>query len=171
MKEVLISFIVALFIGAALNGLPKESPKQSASGGGQAAPQTAGGDPPMNALAPDTGDEVTNPQEEAGVPELSQDKFTSEVLESKQPVLVDFYADWCGPCKQMAPVVAKIAKQYSGRAKFVKVNIDRNPELVSKYNIQSIPTFIIFKGGASADTFAGSMPRADLTAALEKHLN
>jgi thioredoxin 1 len=167
MKEVLISFIVALFIGAAINGLPKATPRSapSTSTGTEATLDTVATADPAEAEV--TGD----PQAEAAIVETSQDKFGSEVLDSKDPVLVDFYADWCGPCKQMSPVVAKIAKQYEGRAKVFKVNIDRNPDLVSKYSIQSIPTFIIFKHGRAAETFAGSMPRADLTAALDKQLN
>lgn len=103
--------------------------------------------------------------------ETNQDKFGTEVLQASKPVLVDFYADWCGPCKQMAPTIEKLANQYDGRIQVFKVNIDNNPRLVAKYNIQSIPTFIIFKNGASAETFAGSMPRAELATAIDKHLN
>lgn len=169
MKEVLISFIVALFIGAALNGLPKETPRSTST-----EPATSSTPNGTTTIAADDGSEpeVSDPQQsESAIAETSQEKFATDVLDSKEPVLVDFYADWCGPCKQMAPVMAKIASQYEGRAKVMKVNIDRNPDLVSKYSIQSIPTFIIFKRGTAAETFAGSMPRADLSAALDKQLN
>lgn len=136
--------------------------------------------PPTSTTTPETPEEV-----EEGVPfsgtsgsadrqlviETNQDKFSTEVLQASKPVLVDFYADWCGPCKQMAPTIEKLANQYDGRIQVFKVNIDNNPRLVAKYNIQSIPTFIIFKNGASAETFAGSMPRAELATAIDKHLN
>lgn len=165
MKEVLIAFVAALIIGAAMNGLsmfsqPEKQPQTSSTGASE------------KPLLSDEDDGVpVQGLDETLVKEIGQDEFNATVLEASKPVFVDFYADWCGPCKQMAPVVAKLASQYDGRIQVFKVNIDKNPKLVAKYNIMSIPTFMIFKNGASAETFAGSMPRSELAAALDKQLN
>ncbi len=105
----------------------------------------------------------------AAVP-VSDSSFQHEVLESDIPVLVDFWAPWCGPCRMVAPVVDEIAEQYQGRIKVVKLNTDDNPEVASTYGIQSIPTLMIFKGGAKVDKVVGAVPRATLASTLEKHL-
>lgn len=88
--------------------------------------------------------------------------FDKEVLQSEVPVLVDFYADWCGPCKMMAPVVEELAKAYEGKVKIGKCNIDDEMEIAQKYNVMSIPTFIIFKGGEAVDTKVGAMSKDEL---------
>lgn len=95
---------------------------------------------------------------------LTEDNFQQEVLESDQPVLVDFYADWCGPCKMMAPVVERLADKYQGRVKVGKVNVDENPGLARTYRVMSIPNFVMFKGGKVADTAIGGMPQEALDA-------
>lgn len=95
---------------------------------------------------------------------FTEDNFKQEVLESDQPVLVDFYADWCGPCKMMAPVVARLAGKYEGRVKVGKVNVDENPALARAYRVMSIPNFVMFKGGKVADTAIGGMPEEALDA-------
>jgi len=101
---------------------------------------------------------------------VTDSTFQNEVLESDIPVLVDFWAPWCGPCRMVAPVVDEIAEQYQGRVKVVKVNTDDNPEVASTYGIQSIPTLMIFKGGTKVDKVVGAVPRTTLATTLEKHL-
>jgi len=96
--------------------------------------------------------------------------FQQEVLNSDIPVLVDFWAPWCGPCRMVAPVVDEIADLYAGRIKVVKVNTDDNPEVASTYGIQSIPTLMVFKGGAKVDWVVGAVPKATLASTLDKHL-
>ena len=88
--------------------------------------------------------------------------FQAHVLDESLPVLVDFYADWCGPCQALAPHIDAIAKDNEGKIKVLKMNIDENPMTPSKYNIRSIPTIIIFKNGQAASTKMGSMPKTAL---------
>ncbi|MBE9098526.1 thioredoxin [Vacuolonema iberomarrocanum] len=96
--------------------------------------------------------------------------FKDEVLESDVPVLVDFWAPWCGPCRMVAPVVEEIADQYMGQIKVVKVNTDENPSVANQYGIRSIPTLMIFKGGQRVDMVVGAVPKTTLASTLEKHL-
>ena len=86
---------------------------------------------------------------------ITDGNFEEEVKKSSIPVLVDFYADWCGPCKMMAPIVAELAKSFEGKCKIGKCNTDENPRLVNEFRIMSIPTFIVFKEGQAAETFMG----------------
>ena len=96
--------------------------------------------------------------------------FKQEVLESESPVLVDFWAPWCGPCRMVAPVVEEISDQYDGKLKVVKVNTDENPNVASQYGIRSIPTLMIFKGGQRVDMVVGAVPKTTLANTVEKHL-
>ncbi len=96
--------------------------------------------------------------------------FEAEVLGADIPVLVDFYADWCGPCKMMAPIVEKLAEEYDGRVKVGKCNTDENMPVAQKYRISSIPTFIVFKGGKPAATFMGAMSADELMDKLDEAL-
>lgn len=94
--------------------------------------------------------------------------FEAEVLQSKLPVLVDFYADWCGPCKMMGPVVEELAKEYEGRFKIGKLNVDDNNDIAVRYRVMHIPTFLIFKDGELKDTIQGAVSKKELISKLEK---
>lgn len=102
--------------------------------------------------------------------QFTLENFQSEVLDSTEPVLVDFYADWCGPCKMMMPTVEKIAKEYEGRVKVGKVNSDEQPELTEAFRVVSIPSFFIIKDGKVVDQMVGTMPRHDLKKRLDAQL-
>lgn len=99
--------------------------------------------------------------------ELTDDNFDSEVLKSSSPVLVDFWAPWCGPCRQIAPLIDQLAENYAGKVKVGKINIDDNPQTTNQYGIQSIPTLMVFRDGNVAERFVGMPPQAKLEQALE----
>ncbi len=101
---------------------------------------------------------------------LNNESFKTEVLEAAVPVLVDFWAPWCSPCRMIAPVVDEIAGEYEGKAKVGKVNVDDNRQVAVEYGVMSIPTLIVFKGGAAVDRVVGFKSKADLKALLDKHL-
>ncbi|MEA5417848.1 thioredoxin [Spirulina sp. CCNP1310] len=101
---------------------------------------------------------------------VTDSTFKESVLDSKVPVLVDFWAPWCGPCRMVAPVVDEIAQQYEGQIKVVKLNTDENPNIASQYGIRSIPTLMIFKGGERVDMVVGAVPKTTLANTLEKYL-
>ncbi len=95
---------------------------------------------------------------------LTKDSFKKEVLESEIPVLVDFWATWCGPCRMLAPIIEEIAKEYEGKIKVGKVNVDEENELAASYQIASIPTLILFKNGKAVKTSLGYKPKAEIEA-------
>lgn len=97
--------------------------------------------------------------------------FEAEVLEASTPVLVDFWAEWCMPCRMIAPVIQELAEAYGGKVKFAKLDVDANPITVAKYAIRSIPTLLIFKGGELADQVVGAVPRSVLKRRLEAVLS
>ncbi len=99
--------------------------------------------------------------------QLTADNFDQEVLSSSIPVFVDFYADWCGPCKMMAPVVEALAEKYEGRLKVCKCNIDDEEGLANRYKIMSIPSMLLFAGGDVKDTTIGAVPQAELESKIE----
>jgi thioredoxin 1 len=102
----------------------------------------------------------------ANIQQVSDDAFDSEVLKSDLPVLIDFWAPWCGPCNAIAPVVEELAKEYDGRLKVVKMNVDDNPQTPSRYNVRGIPNLILFKGGQVKDQIVGAVPKAQLVKAI-----
>lgn len=101
---------------------------------------------------------------------FTEENFEREVLKSEIPVMVDFYADWCGPCRMMGPVVASMAEKFAGRVKIGKLNVDEESGLAGKYGVASIPTFIFFKDGQEAATCMGAMSADDLEARIEQVL-
>jgi thioredoxin 1 len=99
---------------------------------------------------------------------LQDATFDSEVLKSDIPVLVDFWAVWCGPCKAIAPTVEELAKQYRGKVKVAKMDVDEHQKVPQQYGIRSIPTLLLFKGGRVVDTIIGAVPRSKLEESLKK---
>ena len=104
------------------------------------------------------------------VADVSDVTFEQEVLKSAVPVLIDFWAPWCGPCKAIAPVVEEVAGEYNGRLKVLKMNVDDNPGTPSKYGVRGIPNLILFKGGSVADQIVGAVPKAHLVRAIDRAL-
>jgi thioredoxin 1 len=102
--------------------------------------------------------------------DVTQATFPTDVLASEKPVLVDFWAPWCGPCKMLSPVVEKVAGQLGDRVSFVKVNTDENPNIAGEYGISGIPCLILFKGGTAIDRIVGFVSEATITTMLNKHL-
>jgi len=100
----------------------------------------------------------------------SKQVFEEKVLKSKHPVLVDFWAPWCGPCRMVGPIIEELANEYSGKVMFAKVNTDENSDLSMDYNIMSIPTLILFKDGKSADKIIGALPKEELKSFLDKNI-
>lgn len=98
---------------------------------------------------------------------ITKDNFEEEVLNSDIPVLVDFWASWCGPCRMLAPIIEEIAKEYDGKAKVGKVNVDEEEALAIKFGIASIPTVLIFRGGEVTDKLVGYRPKEDIEALLD----
>jgi thioredoxin 1 len=96
--------------------------------------------------------------------------FAAEVLNSEVPVLVDFWATWCGPCRSISPIVEELATEFTGRVKITKLNVDENPGIPSQYGVRGIPTLILFKGGKILDQIVGAVPKARLKAMIEKAL-
>ncbi len=101
---------------------------------------------------------------------VSDNEWDVEVLSSDTPVLVDFWAPWCGPCKMVSPLVDELAEEYDGKVKFVKLNTDDNIETASKYGIRSIPTIMVFKGGEAVEQVVGFRPKSELKKSLDKAL-
>jgi thioredoxin 1 len=99
--------------------------------------------------------------------EVTDATFEQEVLKAPRPVLVDFWAPWCGPCRMVAPIVEELAEEYDGRVNFVKLNTDDNPVTCSNYGIRSIPTLLVFKGGQAVGQIIGFRPKSDLRRRLD----
>jgi thioredoxin 1 len=101
---------------------------------------------------------------------VDQNSFQKNVLDSQKPVLVDFWAPWCGPCRAVTPIVEELAKEYSDKAGFAKVNVDESPILASQYGVMSIPTIIIFKGGKPAEQVIGYKPKNEFKKLIDNVL-
>lgn len=100
----------------------------------------------------------------------TDDKFEQDVLKSSEPVLVDFWAEWCGPCRALAPKLEEIATEFKGKMKVVKVNIDENPNSPAKYGVRGIPTLILFKNGKNVDQIVGNHPKENIVEVIQKHV-
>ncbi|MCX7911914.1 MAG: thioredoxin [Dehalococcoidales bacterium] len=103
--------------------------------------------------------------------EVEEKKFDELVLKSNLPVLVDFWAPWCGPCRMIAPIIDELAGEYEGKISFYKVNVDNNPRLAQRYGVMSIPTLIIFKGGQPLSNLVGFRPKNELKKSLDQALS
>ena len=96
------------------------------------------------------------------VVKVNNDNFKEEVLDSDIPVLVDFFAEWCGPCKMVSPIIDELSGEYDGKMKFCKLDVDEAQNLAAEYNVMSVPTIFFFKGGEKADQVVGALPKAEL---------
>lgn len=101
---------------------------------------------------------------------ISDDNFEQEVLQSEQPVLIEYWAEWCGPCKMIAPILDEIAGEYEGKLKITKLNIDDNPNTPPKYGVRGIPTLMIFKNGNAEATKVGALSKSQLTAFIDQSI-
>jgi thioredoxin 1 len=101
---------------------------------------------------------------------VTNSNFEGEVLKSDKPVMVDFWASWCGPCKMIAPLVQELSEEFSSKIKFVKVNVDDNPNISQKYRIASIPTLMLFNNGKVSETLVGFRPKQELKSVIEKYV-
>jgi thioredoxin 1 len=101
---------------------------------------------------------------------LTDESFQTEVLDSTEPVLVDYWAEWCGPCKMIAPILTEIADEYQGKVKIAKLNIDENPQTPPRYGIRGIPTLMLFKNGNVEATKVGALSKSQLTAFIDTNL-
>ena len=106
----------------------------------------------------------------SNVGEVTDANFEAEVLKATLPVLVDFWAPWCGPCRAVAPVVEEIANEYTGKLKVLKLNTDENPKTAQSYRISGIPSLMVFKNGQPVEQVVGAVPKTTLSSAVEKHL-
>ncbi|HZJ58066.1 MAG TPA: thioredoxin [Clostridia bacterium] len=99
---------------------------------------------------------------------LNQQNFKNEVLNNKNPVLIDFYADWCAPCRMITPILEQVAKEYEGKATIAKLDVDANNALASQFGVMSIPTLVFFRGGKEVQRVVGVRPKSELTRTLDK---
>jgi thioredoxin 1 len=104
------------------------------------------------------------------VSEVSDSSFEKDVLQSEQPVLVDFWAAWCAPCRMLAPTVEAVAEKYAGNARVVKLNVDENPAISQRYGIKGIPTLILFKGGKEEERVVGATSKEAISRMIDKHV-
>ncbi len=108
--------------------------------------------------------------ESKNIMQLTDDSFDADVLKSQLPVLIDFWAPWCGPCRAIAPIVEEISETYSGRAKFGKINVDEYQRVAANYNVSAIPTLLLFKDGQVVEQIIGAVPKNKLVTLLDRHM-
>lgn len=125
---------------------------------------------PAEVEAPQTADEGAKAVGTSEIVRVDAATFDAEVINSSIPVLVDFYADWCGPCRALHPTLEELAAEYAGRVKIVQVNVDENGDLASRYNVRGIPALFVIKGGQTVDQTVGLQSKADLARMLNKHI-
>lgn len=101
---------------------------------------------------------------------VTDDSFQKEVLQAEQPTIVDFWATWCGPCRMIGPIFEELSKEYAGKVKFAKVNVDENPKTPATYGVRGIPTLMMFKGGQIVDQVVGAVPKSHLENVIKKAL-
>ena len=106
----------------------------------------------------------------SNVGEVTDASFEEEVLKASLPVLVDFWAPWCGPCRAVAPVIDEIASEYNGKLKVLKLNTDENPKTAQSYRISGIPSLMVFKNGQPVEQVVGAVPKSTLSSAIDKHI-
>jgi thioredoxin 1 len=106
----------------------------------------------------------------SGVLEVNSEIFEHEVLNSQTPVVVDFWATWCGPCRKLTPVIEEIAQGYDGKVKFTKLNVEQNQDIATKYSISGIPCLLIFKDGESVERMTGLMPKSTIISNIDKYI-
>ena len=149
---------------ACTNGRTPETKSDPASGASQAAPA-----PEKAATASPSSPAPAAPAAGGTVVQFTDGNFESEVLRSKEPVLVDFTAVWCGPCRLLAPTIDELAKGYAGRARIGKLDIDKNPKAAAAYGVNAVPNVIFFKDGKVVDRIVGLSPKAEYQKVLDKH--
>jgi thioredoxin 1 len=119
---------------------------------------------------PECLDERTTPMSSDLITHTSDASFNADVIEAGTPVLVDYWAEWCGPCKMIAPILDEVSKTYDGKLRVTKMNVDENRDVPAKYGIRGIPTLMLFKNGELAATKVGALSKAQLTAFIDSHL-
>lgn len=152
MKEAFIIFVIALIIGSIYNG-SQQSGAAPDAGPQPSAQQSAASEEALNRMA-----------------SVDESNFESEVIDSQTPVLVDFYSDTCGPCKKMEPILAEVATEYQGSLKVARIDVLRAPHLAQKYQISSIPVFMVFKEGKCEYSTTGAMPKTQVVAMVKPYL-
>jgi thioredoxin 1 len=167
-KELMISFFLCVVIGAMMNGVPPAQTPAAENAAPAEQTQT------QTQTSSETGEEAATPagssNSDIKASDTSDASFDKDVLQANVPVLVDFGASWCQPCQNMAPIMDKLAQQYNGKIKVFKVDTDQNPGLKDKYQINALPTFMVFRGGHSVTLNTGQMPQEMLAGVIDKQL-
>lgn len=164
MKELLISFLIALILGAVINGYLKGTEPQP-----PVQQENPAGQPSFPETASAPSGEATTPG--SLVSDTSDSSFVADVIHSDKPVLVDFFATWCGPCKKMAPTIEQIAQERKESLKVVRLDVDYNPEVSARYQVMQIPTIILFKNGEPQFRHLGILPYKQLSSEVDTCLS